>query len=219
MQELPPGFKIIGIKPYYNERAKLPNKKFYTFPKHVEFPFCDVEIIKKIINNNLTQIEGLRGEYNEKKYIWDLEFGTKPIERTIDKADYKLVKIINRKKEAAMDAAIKAQDKFPHNNNYDNDELPPPPFNLKWMHMNILLSYDEEKNTILVEFNRLIGESTSYYFVANIIEHALKEIAFVNWIKRAAYLMFTEGIEYNPKNPILKYLCDDMVKREICSCL
>jgi hypothetical protein len=224
LEPLKPGFVITGLKPYFNARAKLPNKRFPVTCKHVELPLCDPEIIKKVINNTLAEIEGVRGEYDEKKFMWILEYGTKPIELTIDKSDYKLKRIIEHKKYAALMAASIALEKFPLNDEFfeDDGELPSPiPIcsNGKWSNLQIYLTYDDEKNVILVEFNRYNGDHTSFYVVANIVERVLKEPTLINWIKRVNYLMFCEGIEYEPKNHILKYLCDDIVKREICSYL
>jgi hypothetical protein len=227
LQPLKKEIVITGLKPYYNTKAKLPNKRF-PFPcKNIALPLCDQEIIKKDINNTLAQLEGVRGEYNEKKYMWNLEYGTKPIELTIDKADYKLRRIIDNKKYAALLASSKALEKFPHNADYynddfDDDDLPSPiPLfaNGKWCNIQIYLTYDEEKNIILIEFNRYDGDPSSYYFVVNAIESTLKAPTFNNLISRSNFLTFAEGIEYNPTNPILKYLCDDIVKREICGYL
>ena len=115
MQPLKPGFVITGLKPYFNARAKLPNKRFPVTCKYVELPLCNPEIIKNVINNTIAQIEGVRGEYNEKKFMWTLEYGTKPLELTINKSDFKLRKIIEHKKYAAIMAATVAIEKFPHN--------------------------------------------------------------------------------------------------------
>jgi len=219
-QPLKPGFVITGLKPYFNDRTKLPNKRYPVTWKHVELPLCNPEIIKNVINNTIVQIEGVRSEYNEKKFMWTLEYGTKPLELTINKSDFKLRKIIEHKKYAAIMAATVAIEKFPHNDEFfeDGEELPDPIpcfVNGKWTNLQIYLTYDDE-NTILVEFNRYNGDHISFHFVANIIEYVLKAPTLLNWIKRSDYLAFTEGIEYKPTNPILKYLCDDMVKREIC---
>ena len=224
MQPLKPGFVITGLKPYYDPKTKLPNKRFPVTCKYVEIPLCNPEIIKNVINNTIAQIEGVRGEYNHKKFMWTLEYGTKPLEMTIDKTDFKLRRIIEHKKYAAIMAATLAIEKFPHNDEFfeDGNELPQPIqcfVNCKWTNLQIYLTYDDEKNTILVEFNRYNGDHVSFYFVANIIEAALKTPTLLNWIKRADYLAFAQGIEYQHKNHILKYLCDDMVKREICSFL
>ena len=231
LQRLKQCIKTIALKPYYNERAKLPNKRFPITCKNIALPFCDPEIIKKAINNTLAQLEGVHGEYNEKKCMWSLEYGTKPIELTIDKDDYKLRRIIEHKKYAALLASSKALEKFPHNADYydddfdnfdDDDDLPSPiPLfaNGKWCNIQIYLTYDEEKNIILVEFNRYNGDHKSYYFVANAIETTLKAPTLNNLIRRTNFLAFTEGIEYDHTNPIQNYLCNDMVMREICSYL
>ena len=224
LQSLKTGFEITGLKPYFNNRAKLPNKRFHITFKNVQLSLCDPEIIKKVINNTLFQIEGLRGEYDEKNFMWSLEYGTKPIELTIEHSDYKLKRIIKQKKYAAIMAAFRALEIFQHNDEIfeDDDEFPSPiPIwaNGKWCSLQIYLTYDDEKNVILVEFNRYNGDHASFYVVSNIVECALKEPTLLNWIKRVNYLMFCEGNEYDLKNHIQKYLCDEMVMREICSYL
>ena len=50
-QPLKPGFVITGLKPYFNARAKLPNKRYPVTCKHVELPLCNPEIIKNVINS------------------------------------------------------------------------------------------------------------------------------------------------------------------------
>jgi hypothetical protein len=180
LQPLKPGFVITGLKPYFNDRANLPNKRFPITFKHVELPFCDPEIIKKVINNTLSQIEGVRGKYDEKKFMWTLEYGTKPIELTIERGDYKLKRIIEHKKYAASMAASRALEIFPLNDEFfeDDGELPSPiPIwaNGKWCSLQIYLTYDDEKNVIIVEFNRYNGDHSSFYVVSNIVERVLKE--------------------------------------------
>jgi hypothetical protein len=221
LQRLKPGFVVTGLKPYFNARVKLPNKRFPVTCKHVELSLCDPEIIKNVINNTIAQIEGVRSEYNEKKFMWTLEYGTKPIELTINKSDFQLRRIIEHKKYAALMAASKAIEYFPHNDEYDDELQDPIPFfaNCKWCNIQIYLTYDEETNVILIEFNRFNGDHASFYFVSNIVESALKAPTLLTWIQRSDYLAFVEGIEYDRKTPTLKYLCDDMVKREISSYL
>ena len=139
---------------------------------------------------------------------------------TINKSDFKLRRIIEHKKYAAIMAASRAIEYFPHNDDFFEDgELIPCFASGKWTNLQIYLTYDDEKNTILVEFNRYNGDHISFHFVANIIDAALKAPTLLNWIQRSDYLAFVEGIEYDRKTPALKYLCDDMVKREISSYL
>jgi hypothetical protein len=216
--------------PYYNERAKLIIKYSNVSPNYLELPFCDVEIIKKHINDVLSKIEGLRFTYNEKKFCWEIEFGTKPIQLTVEQDDYKLLEIITNKKYVAIQAAEKAYEKAQSNELYEElfdfgeDEfLPPIPMydyeNGKWCRIIIYLSYDEVKNLIFVEFHRVNGDRNSFYPILSIIKTSLNDDMFLNWLKRSAYIILSEGVEYHHKNHIMKYLFDDNVKREICSFL
>ena len=213
---------------YYHTRAKLITKNWYIYPNNLELPFFDVEILKKYINNTLAQIEGLRFMYNDKKFCWEMEFGTKPIELTVDQTDIKLINTIRIKKYAASKAAEKAilnnLDEEIIDEYNENDELPGPipmfkPSDGKWCLMFIYLSYDEEKNTILIEFHRDSGDRISFYTIIKIIKDMLNNNRFLNWTKRLAYLMFCQGIEYDERNNIINYVCNDLLKREICSYL
>jgi hypothetical protein len=180
----------IKVHPYYNTKAKLPNKCLYPLYDHIKVPFCNVENMKKCINNTLSEIEGIHGEYDEEKYMWNLEYGTKPIEYTIEPGDWKLNEIILQKKFWALLTSRKAFEQF-HQNDYDygfDKGYAPLPFrtlaasrfsvksftNRKWCKINISLSYDEENNEIIVEFNREKGERETFYFVSNIIKCSLK---------------------------------------------
>jgi hypothetical protein len=228
MQPLSPNINITFDKPlpHYNPIAKLITKSWYTSPNNLELPFFNVEILKKYINSTLTEIESLRFKYNEKKFWWEIEFGTKPIELTVDRDDRILINIIKIKKYAAKQAAEKAMangfyeeimDEYD-----DNGELPGPvpiDSNGKWCRMFIYLSYDEEKNVILVEFHRENGDHASFYPIIHTIKHMLNDTKFKNWIKRLEYIMFCEGIEYDEKNHIINYLCNDLIKREISTYL
>jgi len=220
---------------YYNERAKLPNKSFYTLNDHIKLPFCDPEIIKKVINNVLAELGNVRGKYDEETYMWNLEYGTKPIEYTVEPYDFKLKEIIQNKKFWALLAASKAYEKF-HQNDYDygfGDYYTPLSFatlsassysvssftNRKWSNIHIELSYNQENNTIIVEFNRFNGDRASYYFVTNTVKEALRDPRFVNWCKRAEYLMFLKGVKNDSKSPILNYLSIEFMDRVICEYL
>lgn len=227
MQPLSPNVNIIYEKPlpHYHPIAKLITKSWYTSPNNLELPFFDVEILKNYINNTLAEIESLRFEYNEKRFCWEIEFGTKPIELTVDQKDIKLINIIKKKKYAAEKASEKAETNGLYEeifDEYDDDELPVPvpiDSNGKWCRMFIYLSYDEEKNVILVEFHRENGDRASFYPIIHTIKHMLNDTKFKNWIKRLEYIMFCEGIEYDEKNHIIKYVCNDLIKRELCTYL
>lgn len=228
-------FNEIKVFQYYNAKAKLPNKDFFTSDNHIKIPFCEPESFKKVINNILAKIEGVRGKYDEEKYMWNLEYGTIPIENTIERYDIELKRIIQQKKFSALLASRKAFEQF-HQNDYDygfNEDYAPLSFatlsassysvssftNRKWSNIQILLSYDEQDNVIIVEFNRFNGDRASFYFVSNIIKETLRDPRFVNWCKRVEYLMFLKGTEYDSKSPILRYLSIEFMDREICEYL
>jgi hypothetical protein len=227
MQLLQANVNIIFEKPlpHYHPIAKLITKSWYVCPNNLELPFFDVEYLKNYINTTLAEIESLRFKYNEKRFCWEIEFGTKPIELTVDDNDIAFLNIIKKKKYAAKQAAEKAQANGLYEeimDEYNDDELPGPipiDSNGKWCRMLILLSYDEEKNIILVEFHRECGDRASFYPITHTIKHMLHDIKSLNWHKRSAYLMFCEGIEYDEKNHIVNYVCNDLLKREICTYL
>jgi hypothetical protein len=188
----------------------------------IDIPLCDPEIIKNIINKVIFKIEGVRGTYNELSCCWELEYGTKPIEYTINN-DYKLRQIIKTKKWAALMTANKAFQMFPGNfpgNFPDNDTELSGPIGLldnpKWAEIEIRLSYDKDKKTIVIEPNRLCGDHAAFHYINRALTCVLKDESLINWLKRVNYLMFVYGIEYDSRNPILKFLCDEYMMREIC---
>ena len=163
----------------FNNEFGLLTKPFYVIPSHFVLPLSDPKNIAQTINQELQAIESLRYEYDESKHYWEIEFGTKPPELTTDNPkDYKLCRIIDNKKWAALYAAIRAKEKYPHliDNAYD-DELPPPPISLKWCRFVISLYYDEDEKEIIVEFNRRWGDADSFTFY-QIFNHIKK--VFVN---------------------------------------
>lgn len=206
---------MLGIRMKKNPKANLPNVRGFVFPGNVYIPLCNVKNLKKIINNTLSEQEGLRFKYCDKKCGWDIEYGTIPIERII--TDYRLHRIIRTKKSCAWQAAMRAQNMF---NNVDELENIDPVSifdDNKWFTGNIWLSYDEEKNVINIETNRLSGDHGSFikyikWPIKNIFKEGSKDMC---WLKRVDYLMFIDGIKYDPRNPALKYLCEDYICREI----
>jgi hypothetical protein len=168
-------FEGVGQLSHFDEGTGLITKPFYIIPSNFIIPFSDPKIVAQRINQELQAIESLRYKYDESKYYWEIEFGTKPTELTIDTKDYKMKGIIKLKKWAAMQAATSALDKYPNLcEEYDEDYLPPPPMGLKWCRFVIHLYYDEETKEIIVEFNRVWGDSDSftYYQFFNFVKKA-----------------------------------------------
>ena len=214
-------FTINGkkLKSNIDPSIKLPYQhNWFQHFRRIDVPLCNPEIIKNIINKLLFEIEGVRGTYNELTYCWELEYGTKPIEHTIEPFDYKLIKIVKTKKWLAIMASNKAIEMLPsiHEDDYELSEPVGLLDNPKWAEIEIHLSYDKDKNTIVIIPNRLCGDHAAFHLINRIIADVLEDEHLINWLKRVNYLMFVEGIEYDRRNPTLKYLCDEYTMREIC---
>lgn len=88
-------------------------------------------------------------------------------------------------------------------------------YDSKWAKIEIWLLYNEYSNSFFVEYIHLKGDKPSFYLINEKIDKTLNEPKFLNWIKRYTYLMFTEGITYDHTNKCLRYLCDEIIIREI----
>lgn len=217
------GFDMFDDTIVVNEELKLPYHGFYLCLDNMELPHINVENLKNRINIILSCLEGVRGKYNEKKFKWELEWGTKPIELNYND-DYILLQIIRNKKKNALFAASKAAKKFPHNlqhNDIDNNYLEIE-YNKKWCKFEIMLSCYRDEKKIIIEYNKLTGDYMSFYYLMDAIKLFFESDETKNWINRETnwmnrkdYLMFLETA-YNTTNHITKILCDDFRAREIC---
>jgi hypothetical protein len=156
-----------GKQSSFNKEVGMFSKPYYILPTNFRIPFSDIKNIAKIINAKFDAIETLRYKYNESNHYWEIEFGTKPLEVIISSKDYKLIKIIDNKKWAAIVAARRAIEKYPYlleELHEDNDYLPGPLTDLKWCRFVVNLYYDEEPKEIVIEFNRVWGDAHCYTF-------------------------------------------------------
>jgi len=171
-------FEGVGQLSHFDEGTGLLTKPFYIIPSNFRIPFSDPKIVAQRINQELQAIESLRYKYDDIKHSWEVEYGTKPIELTVDTKDYKLCRIISEKKMWAMNAASRSLEKYQHLREElygdDEDYLPPPPMALKWCRFVIHLYYDEETKEIIVEFNRPWGDADSftYYQLFNCVKRS-----------------------------------------------
>ena len=213
------------INKYYPaiyEESKLPLHSFYMLPNHTKIPYINTKLLINHINFILSGIEGIRGEYNEKKFEWELEWGTKPLEYCVE--NYQISRIIKTKKSNAFYASIRASSRFPHNIQHNNDNFELQDIK-RWCKISIMLSYIKENNEIIIEYNKPRGDTVSFYYIVNKIRNnfTMEETKkWINteaiWIKRKNYLMFIESI-YHIHNNITNILCDEYCMREICSYL
>jgi hypothetical protein len=149
---------------------------FYLFFDHIQIPLSSIQSFntdkfKKDIDNIINNIEGISYQFCPNSDIWILEYGTRPIEFTVDKNDFQLLRIIKQKKWCAIQASLKAIDKFPllHNNNFDYDS------SHKWCKINIYLRYNKKINSIIIELNRTEGDHFSFYDIKNKFNDKLQE--------------------------------------------
>ena len=138
---------------------------------------CYAFKIKEKMHAILNQVAGIHLlYYNEEHDIWDIDFGTKPIEKTFDPYDKELHKIVNRKKWVATVIANKMLEKYEyfHNNLYDYYYNKPEFRELKWFTAAVSITYDILQNKITVDFIRLDGDYFTFYIIKNEIEKGLK---------------------------------------------
>jgi len=236
----------LGRPTRFNKKVGLFSASWRKPLSHItELPFYDPIKVASHITEYLKQIKGLQFTFNEKDYNWTLEYKKKPIESFLRFDIYDERRELDKRKNGILCArkaihtpslhlvpdtetlqnldiqefAIDEQIKF----NYDYDKYRPisMTYDARWAKIDIWLLYYEPSNTLIIEYNHNKGDKSSFYLIECAIDASLCEPRFLNWIKRYNYLMFTESIPitYSHSNWCLKYLCDEMVMREICQLL
>lgn len=202
--------------------TKLPYHSFYVFPYHNKIKYINLARLFLYINKKFEEIEGIRVKYNEHNFKWEVQWGTEPLRHQIK--DYNLNRIIQTKQECAFQAAQVARQKFGFIPHFVSHEL--------WFKAEIHLSYLKESNEILIEYNRLAGDSRSFYSTMSVIKEYFDDPIIKLWIEREEilaerinYLMFIEGTIKNINESMynnisrLKYIYDDNLIKEICTFL
>lgn len=140
---------------------------------------CDGPKLIKKMCEILNSIDGIRNNYNDDRDQWYIEFGTKPIQKTIDPYDLDLKTIINRKQWVAQEVANIAIEKSKYLQyilNSDGDEYN---YNGKihrfkrWFTAIISISYDKINNKCLVDYVYIDGDTFSFYTIKNEIDNRL----------------------------------------------
>jgi hypothetical protein len=150
-----------------------------------------LESLKKHIPIILSDIESLRFTWNQDNYEWDIEFGTAPFENGKPELEYN--QIINGKMNALKAASV-AVNKFPHLINYNDNEVHPIS-HFRWSIMKLRLYRTNKTGSILIELNRMAGESSAYIHIWKRIKSYLDEIMIL--LQRIPYLAFAESIPEN----------------------
>jgi hypothetical protein len=131
------------------------------------------DTIRSRLATAINDVESLRSNYNEARDIWTLDFGTKPIQKTIDPYDRELLKIVNSKQWLALRVAIKMLEKHEYLRDYDDDGI----FKqMKWFLALVSICYDETINKIVVDYVFIDGDKSTFYYIKNAIEKDLLSI-------------------------------------------
>jgi len=133
---------------------------------------CDGLQLKTKIRDILNNIESLRTEYDEERDQWYIDFGTKPILKTIEPSDKGLIKIIKIKQWAAIQVAQLALKKSQYLRTtleemyYYHEER-------KWFNAVISVCYNNKDNKCIVDYVHINGDTFSFYVIKNIIAKQL----------------------------------------------
>lgn len=203
--------------------VKLPIHSFNLNIYSNVIKYLNVEILKKYLNRKLSEVEGIRFNYNEQKFKWKLEWGTTPLEYTIN--DYNIQNTIKKTKMFAIKAANKAIIKYPHNEDtqisyFIYSEI------YRWFKAQILLSYNPESKQIIISYDRLMGDVGTFYYILGIIKSYFDDPRNISIIEREGiiaerlnYLRFIEGTIDNSNNIKTRILFNEDNMKEICSYL
>ena len=129
--------------------------------------------LKTKICDILNNIESLRTEYNEERDQWYVDFGTRPILKTIDPDDRGLIKIIKIKQWAAIQVVELVLKKSQYlrstleEEGYYYHEEP------KWFNAVISVCYNNKDKKCIVDYVRINGDSFGFYDMKNTIAKQL----------------------------------------------
>lgn len=187
----------------------LGSKTYNTFT----IPFDNLQNhIQEILSN----IEGVRFKWNQPHRVWNIEFGTTPLEK--GKADFEF-RQIRHGKHCAWLAAQKANDMFPHLINYEDTWMDIVDWNseesARWAKLELRL-YNAEQNKITVHLNRMTGDRTANFVIWNKINEYLKRKALF-WA-RFPILAISDAItDEDAKKIKCRFIIDEFQLRELCS--
>jgi len=131
-----------------------------------DLPFIQ---LKEMIESILSQIEGLRYDWNEEYFIWNIEWGTRPFENSLDYKSFNTVKL---GRIVSMEAASKAIELFPHNVDWDYNGIPIEQAG-SWHKSELHVYCDPKRNKVFIQINRMVGCHNSFWNIWSQIKTAL----------------------------------------------
>jgi hypothetical protein len=206
----------------------------YIFPYPIKVDNIPLQCIIQKLYIMLSSIKNLRFKYYPDTYAFDIEYKIVPshFELSLNPIQENFLNIY---KLCGLYACKKAQEMFPHNiSNYpdvdididfDVDINDTYNFTLKkkkWVFCQLKI-YNGEKDkkkdgSILLEWNRLSGSRYTSGYIKKQIVNIFSE-ANQLWLRRSAYINMVYGIETEKNTPIINYLFDELIVKDICSYL
>jgi len=173
-----------------------------------------LNLFQKHIEILLSKINCVRYNWNNNRCVWEIEYGTIPIEKNKPIMEYNQ---IMRGKHAAICAAGLALEKFPylinHDKNFENNFINYMDIK-KWSKMELRIYNDIEKNCLFINLNRMTGDRASYFYIWDEIYRYFDNNIFLS---RISFLELVEGTTYDNSNYIQRYLFDDLLVKEFCT--
>ena len=202
----------------------------YIFPYPITLHNIPLQCIIQELYIILSSIENVRFKYYPEAYSFDIEYKTVPstFELSLNPIQENYLNIY---KLCSLYASKKAQEMFPHNNsNYQDFDIDidiNDTYNFtfkkkKWAFCQLkIYNGDKEKkkqDSILLEWNRLSGSRCTSCYIKKQIANTFSKASQL-WLRRSAYIRLVNGIESEKNTPIINYLFDELIVKDICSYL
>jgi len=189
----------LGMRHRYQEHIliRVPNVHF-----SILAPFLEDMMVKSD--------ELMRFKWNSKECSWHVEYGTAPREVGVPLNEYVQIR---RMQNIAHQVADIAHERY----HIDDGPRRPPESRLLWCQVMVHVLKDHENNAIYLRMRRhssmgFSAQKRVYELLASYVTNNSLLLA------RYAYLQLLEGCSaYNCREPILLYLFDDFVSRELCT--
>lgn len=176
--------------------ALPPIRPFYLGVRTIRIACTKYSNIKSLISKMMSEIECLsKCDYDEKRWTWRVEYGTRPLYEQSPRGYYKKSHIFNQ-----MICGIEAAEKASKlSSNYDASSECEYEFNDRrdiferrmWSRSEIRM-YRDENDRILIEFCRLTGDHCSSSFIFSELKRNLSQAALL-WESRKNYVLWKTG--------------------------
>lgn len=157
-------------------------------------------------------------EFEQRLKVWKITYGTKTIADTYMK-NIQYYHLYNFNVRKVCETVV---NRFPYSAHeiepFDETVIPPPIQEIRrWtvVDANLCLHHQLNKRpTIMLEFTHPEGDRHTRYWIYTHIKSLIHKT--ILWNSRRAYLTFIEGAQYDNRDPVRRYLFNDMISRELC---